>query len=100
MDVRPGGKSDIVRQGPGQVRLSLLHAVHAATRGQPDPHECVGANEDELLMRGPQYRPKSRGQAMVEFALLSGLLFLLVMGIFTFGRAISFYINIAASAHA
>ena len=42
---------------------------------------------------------KSRGQAMVEFALLSGLLFLLVMGIFDFGRAIAAYINIAEAAH-
>ncbi|HWW82417.1 MAG TPA: TadE family protein [Vicinamibacterales bacterium] len=42
---------------------------------------------------------KSRGQAMVEFALLSGLLFLLVMGIFDFGRAIAVYINIAEAAH-
>src|SRR3981189_2556233 len=39
------------------------------------------------------YRRKSRGQAMVEFALLSGLLFLLVMGIFDFGRAIAVYIS-------
>ena len=44
-------------------------------------------------------RPKSRGQAMVEFALLSGVLFLLVMGIFDFGRAIAVYINIAEAAH-
>ncbi len=44
-------------------------------------------------------RRKSRGQAMVEFALLSGLLFLLVMGIFDFGRAIAAYINIAEAAH-
>ena len=44
-------------------------------------------------------RHKSRGQAMVEFALLSGLLFLLVMGIFDFGRAIAVYINIAEAAH-
>jgi Flp pilus assembly protein TadG len=44
-------------------------------------------------------RRKSRGQAMVEFALLSGLLFLLVMGIFDFGRAIADYINIAEAAH-
>ena len=36
---------------------------------------------------------------MVEFALLSGLLFLLVMGIFDFGRAIAAYINIAEAAH-
>ena len=36
---------------------------------------------------------------MVEFALLSGLLFLLVMGIFDFGRAIADYINIAEAAH-
>ena len=36
---------------------------------------------------------------MVEFALLSGLLFLLVMGIFDFGRAIAVYINIAEAAH-
>ena len=50
-------------------------------------------------MRGSQYRPKSRGQAMVEFALLSGLLFLLVMGIFDFGRGIWVYINIAEAAH-
>jgi Flp pilus assembly protein TadG len=40
-----------------------------------------------------------RGQAMVEFALLSGLLFLMVMGIFDFGRAIAVYINIAEAAH-
>jgi Flp pilus assembly protein TadG len=44
-------------------------------------------------------RRRSRGQAMVEFALLSGLLFLLVMGIFDFGRAIAVYINIAEAAH-
>ena len=46
-----------------------------------------------------QLRRKSRGQAMVEFALLSGLLMLLLMGIFDFGRAISVYINIAEAAH-
>jgi Flp pilus assembly protein TadG len=46
-----------------------------------------------------QRRRKSRGQAMVEFALLSTLLFLLVMGIFDFGRAIAVYINIAEAAH-
>src|SRR5437660_2573576 len=50
-------------------------------------------------MRGLQQPAKSRGQAMVEFALLSGLLFLMVMGIFDFGRAISVYINIAEAAH-
>jgi Flp pilus assembly protein TadG len=44
-------------------------------------------------------RRKSRGQAMVEFALLSSVLFLLVMGIFDFGRAIAVYINIAEAAH-
>jgi len=44
-------------------------------------------------------RRKSRGQAMVEFALLASLLFLLVMGIFDFGRAVSVYINIAEAAH-
>ena len=46
-----------------------------------------------------QRRRRSRGQAMVEFALLSTLLFLMVMGIFDFGRAISVYINIAEAAH-
>ena len=50
-------------------------------------------------MRGLDRPRKSRGQAMVEFALLSGLLFLMVMGIFDFGRAISVYINIAEAAH-
>jgi len=45
------------------------------------------------------YRRKSRGQAMVEFALLSTMLFLLVLGIFDFGRAIAVYINIAEAAH-
>lgn len=44
-------------------------------------------------------RRKSRGQAMVEFSLLAGLLFLLIMGIFDFGRAIAVYINIAEAAH-
>ena len=44
-------------------------------------------------------RRKSRGQAMVEFALLSTLMFLLIMGIFDFGRAIAIYINIAEAAH-
>jgi len=42
---------------------------------------------------------KARGQAMVEFALLASLLFLLLMGIFDFGRAVSVYINIAEAAH-
>lgn len=42
---------------------------------------------------------KSRGQAMVEFALLSGVMMLLLMGIFDFGRAIAAYINIAEAAH-
>lgn len=42
---------------------------------------------------------KSRGQAMVEFALLAALLFLMVMGIFDFGRAVAVYINIAEAAH-
>ncbi|TMD67308.1 MAG: pilus assembly protein [Chloroflexi bacterium] len=45
------------------------------------------------------HRQNSRGQAMVEFSLLAGLLFLLVMGIFDFGRAIAVYINIAEAAH-
>jgi len=45
------------------------------------------------------HQRKSRGQAMVEFALLASLLFLLVMGIFDFGRAVSVYINIAEAAH-
>jgi Flp pilus assembly protein TadG len=44
-------------------------------------------------------RHRLRGQAMVEFALLSTLLFLMVMGIFDFGRAIAVYINIAEAAH-
>jgi len=44
-------------------------------------------------------RRKSRGQAMVEFSLLAGLILLLVMGIFDFGRAIAVYINIAEAAH-
>ncbi|TMC31607.1 MAG: pilus assembly protein [Chloroflexi bacterium] len=44
-------------------------------------------------------RRKSRGQAMVEFALLSSLMFLMIMGIFDFGRAISVYVNIAEAAH-
>ena len=44
-------------------------------------------------------RRKSRGQAMDEFALLSGLMMVLVMGIFDFGRAIAVYINIAEAAH-
>jgi Flp pilus assembly protein TadG len=50
-------------------------------------------------MRGLQPQRKSRGQAMVEFALLASLLLLLLMGIFDFGRAISVYINIAEAAH-
>ena len=44
-------------------------------------------------------RQASRGQSMVEFALLSGVLFVLLMGIFDFGRAISAYISIAEAAH-
>jgi Flp pilus assembly protein TadG len=47
----------------------------------------------------PHLARKSRGQAMVEFALLSGVLMILLMGIFDFGRAISAYINIAEAAH-
>jgi Flp pilus assembly protein TadG len=50
-------------------------------------------------MRRFQRRRKSRAQAMVEFALLSSLLFLMLMGIFDLGRAIAVYINIAEAAH-
>src|SRR5947199_1352093 len=88
-------QSELLRDGERQVRLPALHTTDAATRRKPDPHERHRADEDELLMR----RRKSRGQAMVEFALLSGLLFLMVMGIFDFGRAIAVYINIAEAAH-
>ncbi len=38
-------------------------------------------------------------QSTVEFALLSGVLFLLVMGIFDLGRAVAVYIGIAEAAH-
>jgi len=41
----------------------------------------------------------SSGQAMVEFSLMSVMLFLLVLGIFDFGRAIAIYISIAEAAH-
>jgi Flp pilus assembly protein TadG len=44
-------------------------------------------------------RRRSQGQAMVEFSLLAGLMMLLLMGIFDFGRAIAVYINIAEAAH-
>lgn len=44
-------------------------------------------------------RSRNGGQAMVEFALLASLMFLLLMGIFDFGRAIADYINIAEAAH-
>lgn len=50
-------------------------------------------------MVGRQSAARRKGQAMVEFALLSGVLFLLFMGIFDFGRAIAVYINIAEAAH-
>ena len=50
-------------------------------------------------MTRPPRRRRSRGQAMVEFALLAGLMMLLLMGIFDFGRAIAVYINIAEAAH-
>ena len=50
-------------------------------------------------MTTPTRRRKSRGQAMVEFSLLAGLMMLLLMGIFDFGRAIAVYINIAEAAH-
>src|SRR5438105_7041815 len=86
---------ELLRHGDRQVRLSALYATHATARREPDSYERHGADEDELLMR----RAKSRGQAMVEFALLSSLLFLMVMGIFDFGRAIAVYINIAEAAH-
>jgi Flp pilus assembly protein TadG len=49
-------------------------------------------------MRRLHYR-KPGGQSTVEFALLSSALFLLLMGIFDFGRAISAYISIAEAAH-
>jgi Flp pilus assembly protein TadG len=44
-------------------------------------------------------RRRAGGQSTVEFALLSSGLFLLLLGIFDFGRAISAYINIAEGAH-
>lgn len=44
-------------------------------------------------------RRRSPGQSMVEFALLSGVFFLLLMGIFDLGRAVAIYISIAEAAH-
>src|SRR5207248_3746510 len=99
MGLRRYQPAELLRHGQREVRLPALYAADAATRPQHYPHERVGSDEDELLMRGLQRPPKSRGQAMVEFALLSGVMFLLVMGIFDFGRAISVYINIAEAAH-
>jgi len=40
-----------------------------------------------------------RGQSTVEFALLAGVLFLMIMGIFDLGRAVAVYISIAEAAH-
>ncbi len=42
---------------------------------------------------------KAGGQSTVEFALLSSALFLMLLGIFDFGRAISAYISIAEAVH-
>ncbi len=42
---------------------------------------------------------KRSGQSTVEFALLSALLFVLILGIFDFGRAVAVYISIAEAAH-
>jgi Flp pilus assembly protein TadG len=44
-------------------------------------------------------RHRSRGQSTVEFALLAGTLFLMIMGIFDLGRAVAAYISIAEAAH-
>jgi Flp pilus assembly protein TadG len=44
-------------------------------------------------------RHRSRGQSSVEFALLAGTLFLLIMGILDLGRAVAVYISIAEAAH-
>jgi Flp pilus assembly protein TadG len=44
-------------------------------------------------------RQASAGQSTVEFALLSGAFFLLLMGIFDLGRAVGVYISIAEAAH-
>src|SRR5438128_11042061 len=95
MALRRSQQPELLRDRERQVRLSALHPADAAAGWQPDPHERLRADEDEVLMR----RRKSRGQAMVEFALLSGLLFLMVMGIFDFGRAIAVYINLPEAAH-
>jgi len=42
---------------------------------------------------------RSRGQSAVEFALMAGGLFLMIMGIFDLGRAVAVYISIAEAAH-
>jgi Flp pilus assembly protein TadG len=44
-------------------------------------------------------RHRSRGQSAVEFALMAGTLFLMIMGIFDLGRAVAVYISIAEAAH-
>ncbi len=44
-------------------------------------------------------RPKRQGQAAVEFALIAPLLFLLLLGIVDFGRAVVAYVSIAEAAH-
>src|SRR5207237_5313790 len=87
---RPG-QPELLRDRERQVRLPAFHPADAAAGWQPDPHERLRADEDELLMR----RAKSRGQAMVEFALLSGLLFLMVMGVLRLRRALRVVVTCA-----
>jgi Flp pilus assembly protein TadG len=50
-------------------------------------------------IRRRTHGPRTPGQAMVEFSLLSAVFFLLLMGIFDFGRAVAAYISIAEAAH-
>src|SRR3981189_925777 len=75
MGERYCGEPELLRQRDRQIRLHALHPEDAAPRRQ------------------------ARGQAGAEVALPYGRVFLLVMGIFDFGRAIAVYINIAEAAH-
>ena len=49
------------------------------------------------MARHPSAKPAA--QTTVEFAMLASVLFLLIVGIFDFGRAIAVYISIAEAAH-
>ena len=83
----PGGV--LGRQGDGQLPVHLPDADHLE-RDRPDHHDRLDRGGGAQLIRSPFRRggPRSRGQALVEFAFVLPIFLLILFSLIDFGRVI------------